>query len=127
LHFFGENERVARMVAALRDRRFDDYLRLMADSGRSSGMFLQNCASKGDGSDQSVIVALALTERFFESSGLGNGRGAACRVHGGGFAGTIQVLLPVDAVHGYADFIETYLGAGAVTELHIRPAGAVAW
>ena len=127
LHFFGETERVRKMVTALKDGDLERYLQFMADSGRSSGMFLQNCAPASVPNDQAVVIALALTEKFLGSAGLRFGRDAACRVHGGGFAGTIQVLLPTDNVSAYREFIEGLLGLHAVTELVIRSIGAIAW
>jgi galactokinase len=125
IHFFDENTRVERMVAALRKGVIPDYVALMADSGRSSGMYLQNCVPVSNPGEQGVVIALALTEHFFASRRLRVGRDAACRVHGGGFAGTIQVLLPVEQVNAYNEFITGYLGEGAVTRLGIRAAGAV--
>jgi len=127
LHFYGETTRVEQMVAALRQRDFDRYLELMSDSGRSSGMYLQNCAPATAPDDQAVVIALALTERFLRSAGLSIGRQAACRVHGGGFAGTIQVLLPTDTVDSYREFIENLLGERTLTRLEVRPAGSLAW
>jgi galactokinase len=127
LHFYGETARVEQMVAALATRDFDRYLQLMSDSGRSSGIYLQNCAPATSSDEQAVVIALALTERFLNSAGLRFGREAACRVHGGGFAGTIQVLLPTDAVAAYRGFIEGALGERALTELEIRSTGAIAW
>lgn len=126
LHFFDENPRVDGMAAALAAGRMDDYLALMADSGRSSAVFLQNCVPQGDAGEQAVVIALALSEHFFAAAGLRNGRDAACRVHGGGFAGTIQVLLPTDRVAEYDAFVSQHLGRGAVTRLAIRTVGAVA-
>jgi len=127
LHFYGETARVAQMATALKKRNFDRYLELMSDSGRSSGMYLQNCAPASTPDDQAVVIALALTEWFLISAGLRIGRDAACRVHGGGFAGTIQVLLPADVVPAYREFIESKLGERALTELEIRWTGAIAW
>ncbi len=127
LHFYGETARVQQMATALRERDFDHYLELMSDSGRSSGMYLQNCAPANSSDEQAVVIALALTERFLTSTGLRIGREAACRVHGGGFAGTIQILLPTDAVAAYRKFIESVLGERALTQLEIRSTGAIAW
>ena len=127
LHFYRENRRVRLMTDALRAGDFAAYISHMADSGRSSGMFLQNCAPASAPRDQSVVIALALTERFFDDAGLRSGRDAACRVHGGGFAGTVQVVLPVDHAGAYAAFAAGNLGAGAVTPLQIRATGALCW
>jgi galactokinase len=126
LHFYAETERARTLAIALTNRDRAAYIALMHQSGKSSGMFLQNCAPAA-AADQAVVVALALTEDFFTSAGLAAGVDAACRVHGGGFAGTIQVILPADAAAGYTAFIEPLLGDGCVTELQIRPVGAIAW
>ena len=127
IHFYQENERVVEMIAALRTGAMDDYLALMADSGRSSGIFLQNCAATGNPREQGVVMALAMTERYLADARLRIGRDAACRVHGGGFAGTIQVLLPVDRVASYRSAMEKWLAQGAVCELEVRRIGAVAF
>ncbi|MFP4114946.1 MAG: galactokinase [Spirochaetota bacterium] len=126
IHFFQENVRVEQMVDALRNGDMGEYLSLMAESGRSSGLYLQNCVPAGSPEQQGIVVALALTERFFAREGLRTGRTAACRVHGGGFAGTIQVLLPRDRVDRYATFVSSYLGEEAVTSISIRKTGATA-
>jgi galactokinase len=126
LHFYRENERVSSMVGALVAGRIEEYVGLMADSGRSSGIYLQNCAPSGNRSEQSVVIALAQTERYCAREGLRIGRDAACRVHGGGFAGTIQVLLPASHVKRYRTFTEEWLAPGAVSQLTIRSVGAVA-
>jgi galactokinase len=127
VHYFEENDRVDRMAAALRAGRVDDYLALMADSGRSSGMFLQNCAPEGSKAEQSVVIALALSERFFSREGMRVGRDGACRVHGGGFAGTIQLLLPASHVDRYQTYMEQWYSKNAVSELSIRTNGALSF
>ncbi len=126
IHYYDENARVDRMVRALREDRVDEYLALMADSGRSSGIYLQNCVPVKNPGEQGVVIALALTEHFFADAGLRNGVHGACRVHGGGFAGTIQVLLPSDRVDAYTSFMSEHLGNEAVTPLEIRNLGALA-
>ena len=115
------------MVRALRERDMAAYLAHMADSGRSSGMFLQNCVPACAPKEQAVVVALALTEHWFERAGLRFGHEAACRVHGGGFAGTIQVVMPADREADYREFISAHAGEEAVTSLSVRAAGAVCW
>jgi len=97
------------------------YLELVNESGDSSWQLLQNVYSPHRPEIQSMGVALALTKDFFRVQKL---RGA-CRVHGGGFAGTIQVYIPVDVMNAYRSYIEAVFGAGSVTVLRIRPAGAV--
>ena len=124
IHFFDENDRVDRMVSALKEGQMSDYLGLMADSGRSSGIYLQNCVPVSSPDEQGVVLALALTEHYLSAQGLRNGVHAACRVHGGGFAGTIQVLLPIDLVDRYTAYASQYLGDGAATRLSIRNTGA---
>ncbi|MEW5817447.1 MAG: galactokinase family protein, partial [Spirochaetota bacterium] len=84
LHFILENDRVIEQVEALREDRIEDYLKLVRASGDSSWKLLQNSNSPRNPREQGLSLALALTEIFL------NGKGA-CRVHGGGFAGTIQV------------------------------------
>lgn len=126
IHYYDENARVDRMVHALREGRIDEYLALMADSGRSSGIYLQNCVPVKNPDEQGVVIALALTEHFFADAGLRNGVDGACRVHGGGFAGTIQVLVPTDRASSYASFMSDHLGNEAVTPLEIRNLGAIA-
>ncbi|MFW6288896.1 MAG: galactokinase [Spirochaetota bacterium] len=126
MHFFDENVRVERMVDALHRHAFDEYLALMTDSGRSSGLYLQNCVPISNPGEQGVVVALALTEHYFQSSGIRIGVDGSCRVHGGGFAGTIQVLLPVEHADQYEQYITGYLGERAVTRLSIRNSGATA-
>ncbi len=126
IHFFDENVRVEQMIDALQRRAFGEYLALMADSGRSSGLYLQNCVPVSNPGEQGVVVALALTEHYFLSSGIRIGVDGSCRVHGGGFAGTIQVLLPGDHVERYESYITDHLGKQAVTGLSIRNSGAIA-
>ena len=120
LHFLNENERVTKQVEALEEGNFDKFLSLVKDSGNSSWKWLQNCYTTHNPLEQGITLALALTEDFIDSIGKG-----ACRVHGGGFAGTIQVFLPTDKVKEYIDEIEPILGEGAVTVLNIRPVGTI--
>jgi galactokinase len=127
VHFFEENRRVTEMVDAIRRQDLSTYLRLMTASGHSSGLFLQNCAPSGSSHEQAVVTALALCERIFRELGLVVGKSASCRVHGGGFAGTIQLLVPTDSLQEISSRLETYLGTGALTNLGIRNVGAVAF
>ncbi len=120
LHFLGDNKRVLAQVEALEKNDFSRFLKLVTDSGNSSYKRLQNIYSPKNVSEQGVALALALSEIFLEEI-----EGGACRVHGGGFAGTIQVFLPNKAVKKYAEFIESILGEGSVHVLRIRPVGTV--
>jgi galactokinase len=133
LHFFEENRRVDAMEAALKvmetaggnakGRALQEYLDLVNESGHSSWELLQNIYSPQNVREQGISLALALTRDFLKTGGPGSAKGA-CRVHGGGFAGTIQVYIPLDMLAAYRTAIEGIFGAGAVTELRIRPIGA---
>lgn len=117
-HFYQENDRVPRQVQALRDGDFDTFLHLIRESGRSSYMYLQNVIPSGYQAHQDVAVALALCELYL------NGRGAY-RVHGGGFAGTVQAFVPTDMLQAFCAGIDGALGEGACHVLSIRPQGGV--
>jgi len=132
LHFFNENERVDAMTIFLQaiekaDRiekkndAFKVYLNLINESGDSSWEILQNVYSPNNPADQGITTALALTRDFINHQCSHNG---AYRVHGGGFAGTIQAYIPIDAMDKYREFMEKIFGAGSVTPLRIRQTGA---
>lgn len=125
LHYFGENERVEAMLSAIERDDLASYLASVAASGRSSYMLLQNAYPAAAPREQGVALALALGEEFFASHDLSNGVGAACRVHGGGFAGTVQFYLPRELVEEFRREMERVFGDGAVTELAVRGIGAV--
>ncbi len=118
IHVFNENRRVPRQVACLEQGDFDTFLQLEAESGRSSWMYLQNVIPTGNTSVQAVAVALALCEHALQ------GRGA-CRVHGGGFAGTVQAFVPYEILEQFRFQIDRALGKGACHVLAIRPQGGV--
>jgi galactokinase len=122
LHFLGENDRVAFQVQALEGRDFQRFLALVRDSGNSSFKWLQNVYTVKNVREQGVSLALALSEEFLTEINAG-----ACRVHGGGFAGTIQVFLPTEAVPAYVERMEPVFGAGSVRVLSLRPQGTVSW
>jgi galactokinase len=115
IHFFNENDRVTAMAEAIKTASMGKYLSLVAESGASSFEMLQNCYSLQKPTEQGIPLALALTKKFSAD--------AICRVHGGGFAGTIQVYLPCDAIAAYKTFMEKVFGNGAVTILKIRAIG----
>lgn len=119
LHFFSENERVASQVDALRRGDFPAFLERVRRSGDSSFRWLQNVISQRDPGCQGVALGLALTERFLEETGEG-----ACRVHGGGFAGTIQAFIPIKSVNAYMESMEKLFGRDSAKRLNIRPFGA---
>ena len=118
IHFYQENARVPRQVAALQAGDFDEFLRLIGQSGRSSWMYLQNVIPAGYKAHQDVAVSLALCEHYLQ------GRGAF-RVHGGGFAGTVQAFVPFDLLDSFRAGIDAALGEGACHVLSIRPQGGV--
>ena len=118
IHFYQENERVPRQVAALKAGDFDGFLELIRESGRSSWMYLQNVIPAGYKRHQDVALALALCDHYLA------GRGAY-RVHGGGFAGTVQAFVPMDILETFRTGLDAALGEGACHVLSIRPEGGV--
>ncbi|MDR2535028.1 MAG: galactokinase [Treponema sp.] len=130
MHFFDENERVDAMHKVLEALNkanpheisgvFDTFLELVNKSGASSWEFLQNIASPRSPKEQGLALALGLTRRF----GLRAGGKIACRVHGGGFAGTIQAYIPYTHLDDYKLAMEAVFGFNAVTVLKIRSIGA---
>lgn len=114
-HYLSENERVEKMLKALQEKAIDEYLALVRESGNSSFRFLQNLYSPSNFKEQGLSLAIALTEQFLQGQG-------ACRVHGGGFAGTIQVYVPVANTAAYIKFIEGIWGPSTATILAIRSA-----
>ena len=118
IHFYQENARVPQQVAALRAGDFDKFLTLVKQSGYSSYMYLQNVIPAGYKQHQDVAVALALCEHYLA------GRGAY-RVHGGGFAGTVQAFVPYDILDSFVAGLDSALGQGACHVLNIRPQGGV--
>ena len=118
VHFYQENARVPKQVAALEQGDFDAFLKLIKESGYSSYMYLQNVIPAGYKKHQDVALALAMCEHFLQ------GRGAY-RVHGGGFAGTVQAFVPFDLLDDFHAGIDGVLGEGACHVLSIRPQGGV--
>ena len=118
LHIFNENRRVAKQAEALEKGDFDAFLQLVRESGQSSWVYLQNVLTTGAVKNQAVAVALALCEKHLQ------GRGAY-RVHGGGFAGTVQAWVPLDMAEAFRENVEKTLGTGACHILSIRPQGGV--
>lgn len=118
VHEYAENKRVTQQVKALRENNFDRFLQLIKESGYSSFMYLQNVIPAGYVAHQDMAVALGLCEHYLQ------GRGAY-RVHGGGFAGTVQAFVPMDILEQFKTGIEAALGEGACHVLSIRPEGGV--
>lgn len=115
-HFFDENERVDREADALRKGDLDAFLNEVKASGNSSFKYLQNIFATVDPKEQGVVLGLYTAERILD------GRGA-CRVHGGGFAGTIQAFVPDDLLDKFVSDMEHLFGEGSCYNLYIRPVG----
>ena len=118
IHFYQENERVPQQVAALEQGDFDKFLALVKESGFSSFMYLQNVIPAGRTRNQEMAIALGLCEHYLRDRG-------AYRVHGGGFAGTVQAFVPFDLLDSFRAGIDAVLGQGACHVLSIRPQGGV--
>ncbi|MCM1024553.1 MAG: hypothetical protein NC395_10910 [Prevotella sp.] len=116
LHFWDENERVDREAAALEKGDLKAFLRDVSASGNSSFKYLQNIFAASDPRGQGMVLGLYTAEKLLA------GRGA-CRVHGGGFAGTIQAFVPNDMLDGFVSGMEKLFGAGSCYCLYIRPVG----
>ena len=118
IHFFAENHRVEDQWSALEQGNFPAFLALVRESGRSSFQYLQNVIVSGSAAHQEMALALALCEKYLK--GLG-----ACRVHGGGFAGTIQAFVPRSILDGFCKWIDGLLGQGSCHVLSIRREGGI--
>jgi galactokinase len=128
-HFFEENDRVEVQAKALENNDFDAFLRIITESGNSSWKWLQNICVPNHADEQPVAVCLALTEHFIKTRVPGK---AACRIHGGGFAGVIQAFIPSSLEAEYREYMEKALGWTAasgtkspVYAMKIRPLGSV--
>ena len=118
IHEYNENRRVPKQVEALEAGDFDTFLRLTKESGFSSWMYLQNVIPAGYVNQQAMAVALGLCEHYLRGQG-------AYRVHGGGFAGTVQAFVPYGLLDSFRAGIDAALGEGACHVLSIRPQGGV--
>ena len=117
-HFFEENNRAKFEASALKDGNFEYFLELVRQSGRSSEAYLQNHYSCSDPENQAITLAVMLSRRFLGNSG-------AVRVHGGGFAGTIQAFVKNEAVAEYQKKMDKVFGQGACSVLKIRKYGGM--
>ncbi|WP_455950431.1 galactokinase [Eubacterium sp.] len=116
IHFFNENKRVELETDALLKENFEEFLNLVKASGDSSYKCLQNIYSPKDAKNQPIALALTVSESFLGNNGV-------CRVHGGGFAGTIQIFVKKDFVSSYKNYIEQIFGEGSCHILNIRGIG----
>ena len=117
-HFLSENARVREEAQALDDGDIGKFLKLVNASGASSAKLLQNLYSAKDPASQAIPLALMLSRRVLGEEG-------ACRVHGGGFAGTIQAFVPKSKTDEYVSTLEEVFGSGSCHILQIRSVGAV--
>ncbi len=118
IHFEKDNQRVADQVIALEDDDFKAFLGMVIDSGHSSYMYNQNIYPVNNVREQGVSLGLALSELELKDNG-------AWRVHGGGFAGTIQAFVPNELIDDYTQTLEHVFGKGKCHKLFIRKKGAV--
>lgn len=118
IHFFNDNERAQEEVKALAENDFDAFLDIIKKSGQSSFMYLQNVYASSMPNQQAVALVLAVCDEILGDVG-------ACRVHGGGFAGTVQAFVPNDMIDEFKLKIDTIFGDGMCHILTIRPVGGV--
>ncbi len=118
LHFIEENDRAVDMAKSLFQGDFTTYLQLVKKSGESSCLQLQNCSVSSNSEEQGILLGLALTRLICPE--------AVCRVHGGGFAGTIQTYVPELELKNYVDKMERVFGHGTVMPLHVGRPGVCA-
>lgn len=116
IHLFEENKRVDQEVKALNNSDFETFKKVVKESGDSSYKFLQNVYANCDVQNQSVSIGLAMSEKII-------GRNGVCRVHGGGFAGTIQAFVKDEFVTAYKTEIERVFGKGSCNVLKVRKYG----
>lgn len=118
IHFQGDNARVVKQVEALEKKDFQGFLRMVIESGYSSYMYNQNVFQASNPREQGVALGLALSDLVLKGKG-------AWRVHGGGFAGTIQAFVPQDLLTTYTDTLEHVFGKDSCYKLFIRQKGSV--
>lgn len=118
IHFYQENQRVQKQVAALKNNDFDTFLQLVKESGRSSWMYLQNITLAGSTEHQDMALALAMCDTLLNDKG-------AFRVHGGGFAGTVQAFVPIAMLDSFKQGIEAIFGKDSCHVLSVRSAGGI--
>ena len=118
IHFMMENERVWQETLALKQGKFDTFLQAVKASGDSSFKYLQNVYMNTDIAHQNVSMALAISDMVLKENGVS-------RVHGGGFAGTIQAFVKKEAVKEYQDFLNSIFGENACNVYQIRRYGGM--
>lgn len=118
IHVFNDHARVTKQVEALESGDFEEFKRLIIESGESSFKYLQNVFATCEPQNQGLSLALALSEKYLVGKG-------AWRVHGGGFAGTIQAFVPNDMVEGYREIMDNCFGEGSCHVLKVRKYGGM--
>ena len=118
MHFFAETKRAKSEADALKKGDIDSFLKLVNESGISSGNLLQNLFSAKTPTEQAIPLALVMSRAILGSKG-------AVRVHGGGFAGTIQAFVPSEMTEIYKEGIERIFGEGSCHQMKIRPFGGL--
>lgn len=118
IHFYEENRRVRTQVQALKENDFDTFLGLVKESGRSSWMYLQNIIPAGESKHQDMALALAMCDMLLKDRG-------AFRVHGGGFAGTVQAFVPTDMLAAFKSGIEAVFGQESCHVLSVENEGGI--
>lgn len=116
IHFYNENKRVDKAIECLEANDFEGFKKIIIESGNSSFMLNQNVYTPKNPTEQKLSVAIAMSKEILEGKG-------AWRVHGGGFAGTIQAFVPNDMLDEYKATIEGVFGKGSCHVLIIRPVG----
>lgn len=116
IHFYNENKRVERLSKALSDGDFDEFKNTIIESGKSSYMYNQNCFTLSAPNEQPVALALCVSEELLKGKG-------AYRVHGGGFAGTIQAFVPVEETENYVSSMRKIFGENSCYILKVRSHG----
>jgi len=117
-HFFSENSRALQEAEALKSGNLDEFLRLVNESGNSSAQLLQNLYSTSQPTKQEIPLAIMMSKRLLAGTG-------AVRVHGGGFAGTIQAFVPLELADAYTTEMNRIFGENACQKMRIRPVGGV--
>ena len=124
-HFFEEEENVQNLVKKLEQKDFPGFLHFVKASGNSSYKFLQNIYSLKNQENQSVSIALAFSQKYLETQKGSKDSKGVCRVHGGGFAGTIQAFVKDQYVSEYKHNIEGIFGEDSCHVLKVRQSGSV--
>ncbi len=115
-HFYNEDERAVKQKEAIRNKDIDSLLKLMKESGRSSFEYLQNVYPASRPNSQSLAIGLALADYYLKEEG-------AYRVHGGGFEGTIQAIVPSDKLEGFRELMMSVFGDDCLLQVRVRPFG----